>query len=86
MFSFGQDSKNFYNKDVFECAGYENNETLQEYIQNLRIPSEEAKNISKYFKENLANYFETEETIEGIDKKYIFIKMKRNNDTMNCES
>ena len=41
----------------------------------------EAKNILKYFKENLAEYFETEES----DNEYIIIKMKRK-DSINSAS
>lgn len=74
MFSFRQNSYyGFSNKEIFDCPGYENNESLKEYIENLKIPTKEAKNILKYFKENLAEYFETEES----DNEYIIIKMKR---------
>ena len=82
MFSFEQNSYyGFYNKEIFDCPGYENNESLKEYIENLKIPTMEAKNILKYFKENLAEYFETEES----DNEYIIIKMKRK-DSINSAS
>lgn len=82
MFSFGQNSYyGFSNKEIFDCPGYENNESLKEYIENLKIPTMEAKNILKYFKENLAEYFETEES----DNEYIIIKMKRK-DSINSAS
>lgn len=82
MFSFKQNSYyGFDNKEIFDCPGYENNESLKEYIENLKIPTMEAKNILKYFKENLAEYFETEES----DNEYIIIKMKRK-DSINSAS
>lgn len=82
MFSFEQNSYyGFSNKEIFDCPGYENNESLKEYIENLKIPTMEAKNILKYFKENLAEYFETEES----DNEYIIIKMKRR-DSINSAS
>lgn len=82
MFSFEQNSYyGFSNKEIFDCPGYENNESLKEYIENLKIPTMEAKNILKYFKENLAEYFETEES----DNEYIIIKMKRK-DSINSAS
>lgn len=82
VFSFEQNSYyGFCNKEIFDCPGYENNESLKEYIENLKIPTMEAKNILKYFKENLAEYFETEES----DNEYIIIKMKRK-DSINSAS
>ncbi len=81
-FSFEQDSNVFFNKEIFDCPGCENNESLKEYIENLKIPTKEAKNILKYFKENLAEYFETEEG----DNEYILIKMKRKDDSINSAS
>lgn len=82
MFSFEQDSNRFFNKVIFDCVGYENNESLKKYIENLEIPTSEAKNILKYFKENLAEYFETEES----DNEYIIIKMKRKDASINSAS
>lgn len=80
MFSFKEDGCEFYNKAAFESryTEYGNNETLREYIEDLKIPTKEAKNISKYFKENLSEYFEVEDNDE-----YTIIKMKRKRDPMN---
>lgn len=82
MFSFKEDGCEFYNKTAFESRDteYGNNETLREYIEDLKIPTKEAKNISKYFKENLSEYFEVEDN----NNEYIMIKMKRKRDPMNC--
>lgn len=79
MLSFEQENETFYNKDVFGCVGYENNESLREYIRGLEIPVGEVQNIFKYFKENLEDYFE----VEDIDFKYILIKLKRKNNPTN---
>lgn len=59
-----------------KCSDFGDNERLRKHIENLKIPAKEAKNISKYFKENLSEYFETEDGSE-----YIIIKMKRKKDS-----
>lgn len=79
LLSFKEDGYEFYKKKVLESGGirFGNNESLRKYIEDLKIPCGEVKNISRYFKENLSEYFETEDNTEDNNDECIIIKMRR---------